>query len=50
MQTLKDRFNSQARQTYLDLLVLWWLLFLLIAHYRRMEREFAFKPRPTFRP
>jgi hypothetical protein len=50
MQTLRDHFNSHAHQTYLDLLVLWWLIFLLIAQYRRMERELAPKFRPTFRP
>jgi len=49
MQTLKDHFNFQSRQTYLDLLVLWWLIFLLIGQYRRMERERSFKPRPSFR-
>jgi hypothetical protein len=49
MQTLKNHFNTQARQTYLDLLVLWWLIFLLIGQYRRMERELAAKPRPSFR-
>lgn len=50
MQTLRNRFNSQARQTYRDLLILWWLIFILIGQYRRMEREAAPKIRSTFRP
>ncbi len=49
MQTLKNRFNSQARQSYQDMLALWWLLFQLIAIYRRLERENAPKARVTYR-
>ena len=49
MQTLKDHFNFQSRQTYLDLLILWWLILLLIGRYHRMERERSFKPRPSLR-
>ena len=53
MQTLKDRFNYQARQTYLDLLVLWFLLLLLIARYQELESHIAYQARklpPSFRP
>ena len=46
MQTLKDQFNYQARQRYIDLLILWWLLFLLIAQYRRLQNEVTYKIRP----
>ena len=49
MQTLKNRFNSQARQSYQDMLALWWLLFQLIAIYRRMERENAPNARVAYR-
>ena len=35
MQTLKDQFNYRGRQSYLDFLVLWWLLILLIAQKNR---------------
>jgi hypothetical protein len=49
MQTLRNHFNFQARQQYIDLLILWWLLFLLIAQYNRLEKEIAYKPRPSFR-
>ncbi len=53
MQTLRDHFNYQARQTYLDLLVLWFLLLLLIARYRELESDIAYHARklpPSFRP
>jgi hypothetical protein len=49
MQTLKDHFNYQAHQRYLDLLILWWLLFVLIGQYRRFQNEITYKPRPPFR-
>ena len=46
MQTLKDQFNFQARQRYIDLLILWWLLFLLIGQYRRLQNEVTYQIRP----
>ena len=46
MQTLKDQFNFQARQRYIDLLILWWLLFVLIGQYRRLQNEVAYKIKP----
>ncbi len=49
MQTLKDHFNTQARQTYLDLLILWWLLFVLIRKYYRLQNELV-RSDLTYRP
>ena len=49
MQTLKEHFNAQARQTYLDLLVLWWLLLSLVLRFRRLENETNCKFRSPLR-
>ncbi len=49
MQTLKGHFNAQAQKRYLDLLVLWYLLYLLMVQYYRLEREAtpSHKPAPS---
>jgi hypothetical protein len=47
MQTLKDHFNFQARHTYLDLLILWYLLFLLMAQVHRLEKEAVLSRKPA---
>ncbi len=53
MQPLKNHFNHQARQRNSDIIVLWILLLLLIARYRQLQSDIAYKARntpPAFRP